>query len=143
MLKGVFLATEPPGKSQRGISLLVDDVNPFPPGLMLGSPRSPALGSHTIVSCWFYLCLTDYDLVIRMEQYPSCLLHSRKRESPSLRQWSHWGHLQRPQEQPAPSSGLQASLLVKEVVINLNTALCFLFLGPTSFYLSHVFLPPF
>ena len=26
MLKGVFLATEPPGKSQGGVSLLADDV---------------------------------------------------------------------------------------------------------------------
>ena len=110
MLEGVFLATEPPGKFQGGVSLLADDVNPLPPGLMLGSPRGPTLSSHTLVSCWFYLCLPDHDLVIRVEQFPSCLLHSRKRESPSLRQWSHWGHLQRPQEQPAPSSGLQASL---------------------------------
>ena len=34
-------------------------------------------------------------------------------------------------------------LLVKEVVLDLNTALWFLFPGPTSFYLSYMFLPPF
>ena len=85
--------------SQGDVSSLADDVNPSPPGLRPGVPGVTALGSCTVASSRFYLCLPDHDLVVRMEQFPSCLLHSRRKpESSSVCQCSHCGHLQCLQE---------------------------------------------
>ena len=57
-------------------------------------PGCPSSGLLTVSSCWFYLCLPDHDLDIWMEQFPSRVLHSRRKpQSSPVRQRSHRGYL--------------------------------------------------